>query len=152
HRQYSCVAVVLAAGLLTSGAAVMPAAAADLGGNCCVDLEERVAELEATTVRKGNRKVSLTISGQVSTALMFWDDGHRSDVYVVDNTVSRTGFQFDGSAKINPNLTAGFQLVFGISTGARSHMVNQKDDDAAQKTKLTSGGRTVEEEATLAIE
>jgi hypothetical protein len=129
----------------------MPAAAADLGGNCCADLEERVAELEATTARKGNRKVSLTVSGQVSTALMFWDDGRRSDVYVVDNTVSRTGFQFDGSAKINPNLTAGFQLVLGISTGARSHMVNQWDDDASQKTSLTSHDR-VEEEATVAIE
>ena len=28
-----------------------PAKAADLGGDCCSDLEERVAELEATTVR-----------------------------------------------------------------------------------------------------
>ncbi len=32
--------------------------AADLGGDCCADLEERIAELEATTARKGNRKVS----------------------------------------------------------------------------------------------
>ncbi len=40
--------------------------AADLGGNCCADLEERVAELEATTARKGNRKVSLTVSGWVA--------------------------------------------------------------------------------------
>ena len=151
QRSYGCVRVALAAGLLAGGATLMPAAAADLGGNCCVDLEERVAELEATTARKGNRKVSLTISGQVSTAVMFWDDGHRSDTYVVDNTVSRTGFQFDGSARINPNLTAGFQLVIGISTGARSHMVNQKDDDATQRTELTTRGRQ-EEEATLAIE
>ena len=117
QRSYSCVRAILAAGLLAGGASLMPASAADLGGNCCADLEERVAELEATTARKGNRKVSLTISGQVSTALMFWDDGRRSDTYVVDNTVSRTGFQIDGSAKINPSLTAGFQLVFGISVG-----------------------------------
>ena len=40
-----------------------PAKAADLGGDCCADLEERVAELEATTVRKGNKKVSVTLSG-----------------------------------------------------------------------------------------
>ena len=40
--------------------------AADLGGNCCADLEERIAELEATTARKGNRKMSLTITGQVN--------------------------------------------------------------------------------------
>ena len=33
--------------------------AADLGGNCCADLEERIAAHEATTVRKGNRKFSL---------------------------------------------------------------------------------------------
>ncbi len=52
-----------------------PASAADLGGNCCADLEERVAELEATTVRKGNRKVSVTLSGQISQELLFWDDG-----------------------------------------------------------------------------
>jgi hypothetical protein len=145
------VRVILAAGLLAGGAAAIPASAADLGGNCCADLEERVAELEATTARKGNRKVSFTVSGQVSTALMFWDDGHRRDTYVVDNTVSRTGFQFDGSAKINPNLTAGFQLVIGISAGARSHQVNQRDDDAAVKDKLTSHDR-IEEEGTLAIE
>ena len=48
-----------------------PASAADLGGDCCADLEERVAELEATTARKGNRKVTLTISGWVNEAV-FW--------------------------------------------------------------------------------
>ncbi len=42
--------------------------AADLGGNCCSDLEERVAELEATTARKGNRRVSLEVSGHVHEA------------------------------------------------------------------------------------
>ena len=51
-----------AAGLLAGGMAT-GASAADLGGNCCADLEERIAELEATTARKGNRKVSLTITG-----------------------------------------------------------------------------------------
>ncbi len=37
--------------------------AADLGGDCCADLEERIADTESTTARKGNRKVSLKISG-----------------------------------------------------------------------------------------
>ena len=46
-------------------------AAADLGGNCCADLEERIAELEATTARKGNRKVSLTIYGWVAQQVMW---------------------------------------------------------------------------------
>jgi hypothetical protein len=41
-----------------------PAKAAGLGSDCCSDLEDRVAELEATTVRKGNKKVSVTLYGQ----------------------------------------------------------------------------------------
>ena len=48
------------------------ALAADLGGSCCADLEERIAELEATTVRKGNRKVSVQISGFVGHQVMWW--------------------------------------------------------------------------------
>ena len=87
------------------------AKAADLGGDCCADLEERVAELEATTVRKGNRRVSLTISGQVSTMVQYWRDGNNvdsSDFYVVDNVMSGgTFFQFAGSARINPQLVGG---------------------------------------------
>jgi hypothetical protein len=38
------------------------AKSADLGGDCCAALEERVAELEATTVDTGNKKVSITMS------------------------------------------------------------------------------------------
>ena len=102
-KSASSVALFAALGLVAV-AGVSPAAkAADLGGDCCADLEERVAELEATTARKGNRKVSLTVSGQVETAVMAWDNGDRSDVYVVDvPTVGGTFFQFNGDAKINP--------------------------------------------------
>ena len=66
---------LVAAGLLLGGLTAGSASAADLGGNCCADLEERIAELEATTARKGNRKVSLTISGWVGEQVMWWDDG-----------------------------------------------------------------------------
>ena len=71
-----------AAGLLAGGLSVTSASAADLGGNCCADLEERIAELEATTARKGNRKVSLTVSGWVAEQVMFWDDDFESNTYV----------------------------------------------------------------------
>ena len=64
-KKYSLGALV-AAGLLVGGLSAGSASAADLGGNCCADLEERIAELEATTARKGNRKVSLTVSGWVA--------------------------------------------------------------------------------------
>jgi hypothetical protein len=128
-------ALLTAAGLYLGSAGMAPAQAADLGGDCCADLEERVAELEATTARKGNRRVSLTISGQVTTSVMYWNDGNDttngSDVYIVDNVLGGgTTLQFAGSARINPNVTAGFQLAFSFLSGSRSHQVNQRDDDA----------------------
>ena len=55
-KKFSLGALV-ASGLLMGGLTAGSASAADLGGNCCADLEERIAELEATTARKGNRKV-----------------------------------------------------------------------------------------------
>ena len=73
----SRIAIAAALGLTLGGFAfkATPAQAADLGGDCCADLEERVAELEATTVRKGNKKVSVTLSGWVVKSMNFWDDG-----------------------------------------------------------------------------
>ena len=64
-KSVSVLALLTASGMMFA----MPANAADLGGNCCADLEERVADLEATTVRKGNRKVSLQLYGQVSQSV-----------------------------------------------------------------------------------
>ncbi len=69
-------AALVAGGMMV---ATSSAHAADLGGDCCADLEERVATLEATTARKGNRKVSLKIYGQVNQALLIWDNGDESD-------------------------------------------------------------------------
>jgi predicted porin len=136
-KSASSTALFAALGLLALGAGAPAAKAADLGGDCCADLEERVAELEATTARKGNRKVSLTISGQVVTAVMAWDGGtglvpptEGSDVYVVDWTPAGGTFvSFTGSAKISPSLTAGFQVVIAVASGSRSHQVNQFNDD-----------------------
>jgi hypothetical protein len=238
-KSASGAALFAALGLYAAGG-VTPAKAADLGGDCCADLEERVAELEATVARKGNRRMSLTISGQVSTAVMAWDaggsikgadgtpesfktdtttvttttttvgapvftsadtsiapdalplkcndagvggapnagnaaligcadpahvnpphvhadhthtatstststststttkkaavaakpSGKARDVYIVDNVMSGGSyFALTGDAKINPNLSAGFNLTVAFDTGGRSHQVSQFDDD-----------------------
>lgn len=121
-------ALAAAAGLFVGGIAFTPANAADLGGDCCADLEERVAELEATTARKGNRKVSLEISGQVNRALLVWDDGQDSDAYIVDNAYSSTRVRFKGEAKMKPGWKAGF-LIEVEFTDADSDTVNQVDDE-----------------------
>lgn len=113
--------------MLAGGLALSPAWAADLGGDCCADLEERVAELEATTVRKGNRKVSVKLSGQVNTLLLVWNDGEQTDAYVVDNTESSTRFRFAGKAEFKPGWSAGFLIELEVE-GARSVSVDQKSD------------------------
>ena len=95
-------ALVLGVGLF----AATPASSADLGGDCCADLEERVAELEATTARKGNRKVSLTVSGWVNEFVVWWDDGVEQNVYVGTNFVEQSRFKFTGEAKIDKEWAA----------------------------------------------
>ncbi len=116
-------ALVVAAGALL-GAAVTSAKAADLGGGCCADLEERVAELEATTARKGNRVVSLQVYGQVNKALLIWDDGEDSDAYIVDNDYSGTRVGFTGKAALKPGWTAGFLVELDIQDSASDKVDN----------------------------
>ena len=117
--------------LLVSAAMCGPAFAADLGGDCCADLEERVAELEATTARKGNRKVSLQVYGQVNTAVLFFDTEVDSNAYVVDNQNSNSRFGLTGTAKINPNLTAGFLIEIAAGLTAETSQVTEVNDDGS---------------------
>lgn len=111
------VAAAAAIGFYTYGAK-----AADLGGDCCTDLESRIAELEATTARKGNRKVSLSISGFVSHTIMRWDDGGQSDTYIGDGGMNSSRFRITGTARVNPDVTAGFTYEFGINNNAIGSM------------------------------
>ena len=116
-----------AATLLTGSFANEAARAADLGGDCCADLEERT-ELEATTVRKGNKKVSITLYGNVNQQLMFWDDGVESNVYVENNSYKTSRFGFKGSAKIGGDWSSGYRIEIE-SRVARSRDLDQFDDD-----------------------
>jgi hypothetical protein len=118
---------IAAAGLLIGNATLAPtiARAADLGGDCCADLEERVAQLEATSVRKGNKKVSLTISGRVHANVMYWNDNsslnwpteaktafdHNSDVYFGNTAGSGSNIVLNGSGRVNADLSAGFLMT-----------------------------------------
>jgi predicted porin len=124
----SYLALAAALGLMAS-TGWTPANAADLGGNCCADLEERVAELEATTARKGNRVVSLTVYGQVNKALLFFDNGDDSDVFVVDNDFSTSRFGFQGTASISPGWTAGYNMEFDLFGDSNSNNVAVDDDE-----------------------
>jgi hypothetical protein len=115
----SRIAIAAALGLALGGFAfkATPAKAADLGGDCCADLEERVAELEATTVRKGNKKVSVTLSGWVVKSFNWWDDGDLDSAFVGDKGYDLgSRFAITGSATIAPGWSAGFNLTM-LATG-----------------------------------
>ena len=105
-----------------------PAKAADLGGDCCADLEERVAELEATTVRKGNKKVKVELYGHVNRVVTFWDDGAEQNSYILNNSYSSTRFGMRGKAKITDNWSSGFQIEIE-DEGNLSKFVNQYNDN-----------------------
>ena len=122
-------AVLAGSAFIAGGLAVSPAQAADLGGDCCADLEERVAVLEATTARKGNRKVSLTISGMMYHQLMIWDDGFDEDAYVGTNVQDAgTWLVFSGNAKIDSRLSAGYAIRLVLNMGD-SYSQDQFNDD-----------------------
>ena len=126
-KSTSILTLCAAAGFVIVGAGVTPAKAADLGGDCCADLEERVANLEATTVRKGNKLVSLTLSGHVNRGLMWYDDGSMTGMRSFDNIMSHSRFRMLGSAKVAPGWSVGFYQEFEISTASNS-AVSQLDD------------------------
>ncbi len=87
------------------------AGAADLSPDCCADLEERIAELEATTARKGNRKVTLAISGYIAQEITWWDDGGESNVYLHGlGPTQATHVKLNGQAKIAPEWTTGYLI------------------------------------------
>jgi hypothetical protein len=136
-KSTSRVALFAAAGMFMGGVAMPSAKAADLGGDCCADLEERVAELEATTARKGNRKMSLTITGQVHRMVLWWDDGHSRDTYYgIDSTNSSSRFSLLGSAKVTPNVSMGFEIMIEIEAGGTSSKVSQFDEDGKVGTQI----------------
>ena len=132
----SRLALLAAMGMM--GGAVS-AQAADLGGNCCADLEERIAELEATTARKGNRKVSLEVSGWVHQGVMWFDGAAHNDSAVTKAKESNTywginrpeansRFRFVGKAKIDAKLSAGYLIEIQVNTSNSDNFTAANDD------------------------
>ena len=116
---------IVAAGLAYGGAG-SATQAADFAGGAYADLEERIAELEATTARKGNRKVGLTITGNVNQALFWWDDGFEDNVYVQTGESNPTKVRFHGDATIAQGWKAGYILELGVSA-TRQDKLSQND-------------------------
>ena len=134
-KSTSSLAIIAAAGMFIGGLALTPAMAADLGGDCCADLEERVADLEATTARKGNRKVSLKISGWVARDIgWIEDEDGDSEFYSAGHGPSGSRVNFTGKAKLTANTTIGYVLQLRLDGDRDSSTLNQAGAG-------TSGGR-----------
>jgi hypothetical protein len=111
-RTSSRIAIAAALGLGVYALSAAPASAQGYGGNCCADLEERVAELEASAVQKGNKKVSVTVSGWVIESMNWWDDGALSDSWVGTKDADLgSRFAITGSATIAPGWSGGYNLT-----------------------------------------
>ncbi len=106
-----------------------PARADEVAPECCNDLQGRIVELEASTVRKGNRRMSLTVNGQVNHAVYGFDDGGETNTYVATNIYTGSRLRFFGKAQITPDWTAGYRLSVNIWP-AESIAQNQNNPDA----------------------
>ena len=138
RKSVSLLAICATAGIFAGASSAL---AADLGGDCCADLEERVAELEATTARKGNRKVSLTVYGSVNRIITYLNDGQIKKTYFgLDSTNASSRFGFMGEAKITPSWKAGFEILIEIEAGGTSSKTSQLDEDGKLGNQF--GGNT----------
>jgi hypothetical protein len=76
------------------------------------------------TARKGNRVLSVEISGTINNAVLSWDDGVVHNAFVVTNDNERSRFRFVGKAAVSPDLEFGFRMELGIRS-ANSLLVDQ---------------------------
>ena len=135
-------ALVAATGLFLSQ--IGEAQAADLGGDCCADLEERVAELESTTVRKRTRGLSMTISGRVNYGLQYWSDGGSSQNAALNDDFRDDGLEvvhgpggssrvsIDGRGQITSDVEALYRFRFKLVEFAT------KDSNQGGRDEVTS--------------
>ncbi len=124
-RTSSRIAIAAALGFGAYALGAAPASAQGYGGNCCADLEERVAELEASTVQKGNKKVSVTVSGWVIESMNWWDDGGLQDSWVGTKDADLgSRFAITGSASIAPGWSGGYNLTITTPGGWAGNLLN----------------------------
>lgn len=105
---------------------LLPAGAADLNGGCCADLEERVAELEATTAKKGNRKMSVVVYGEVDRAFLYTHNLGSKQYGFIDNSNSPSRFGVMGEGKINKDWKAGYRIELGLSDRPPIGILNEQ--------------------------
>ncbi len=77
-----------------------------------------------SVVTSGNDKIKLSISGTIDRAVNVIGDGGRTKLYHVDNDADNTKVRFEGTARINEDMTVGTKLEVAI-TADESSQVSQ---------------------------
>lgn len=99
---------------------------------------ERIDHLEAQkgsdgkpAVTSGNKKVRLSLSGQVNRGLLFVDDGEETEVHNVDNDASSTRIRFIGEADASDTLTVGAAIEVQLESNSTAS-VNQNTTSSGE--------------------
>jgi hypothetical protein len=76
----------------------------------------------------------------VHRVVLWTDDGHTSKTYYgLDSTNSSSRFALLGSAKVNPYVSMGFEIMIEIEAGGTSSKVSQLDEDGRAGGQVSSG-------------
>ncbi len=81
--------------------------------------------------------MSLQVYGQVSEAIIWWNDGSESNVYVQENNNIKNKLGFRGSAKITSDWSAGYGLELQIRA-YRSSSANQLSLGATNNVQIAA--------------
>lgn len=113
-----------------------PATGADFDAACCADLEQRIADLEAASVRTGRRNIELKLSGAVNRAVLVWDDGEERNAYAVTGDNDNTVLTAEGEAdNLGSGWSVGFVFDFDV-LDAGSSDVSQVDTRGTREIQL----------------
>ena len=84
---------------------------------------------------KSGTKASLKLSGQVSRAVMYVDDGNESEVFHVDGDNTSTRWRLQGTGKVTDKFTVSMRLETQIESNASNSVTM-----AGSRSTISAGG------------
>ncbi|NQV20448.1 MAG: hypothetical protein HQ511_03425, partial [Rhodospirillales bacterium] len=93
----------------------------------------KTAHRTPAPVASGGTKASLSLSGQVNRAGLFYNDGATSDLRSVDNDNSSTRIRLKGKVSPSDDLTVGSTIEVEIESNS-SRSITQDDNKSVQDT------------------
>jgi len=93
-----------------------------------------IAIASAMAIPTAVQAVKYKLSGQVSRAVVYYDDGEQSDVRNVDNDVSGTRFRLRGSEDLGNGMQVGFYWELQTSSAPSADARPDEDGDGSQNS------------------